>query len=581
MDALNQVLLAGALILLVALLLGAASSRIGLPFLLVFLVVGMLAGEDGPGGIAFDDYRLSFLVGNLALAVILLDGGLRTRFAIFRVGLRPALVLATIGVALTAALVAACTAWVFGLDWRLAALLGAIVGSTDAAAVFALLRSAGVRLGDRIAATLEIESGANDPMAVFLTVGMIGVVLAPAGSPLEGLAFELTKQFGIGAGAGVALGYAAGRALPRIRLGPGLDALLVCAIGVSVFALTNAIGGSGFLAVYLTGLLIANAAEHPSNDVLRAMDGMAWLAQAGMFLLLGLLVTPHKLVVVLLPALGVAVFLMLAARPAAVWLCLAPFRFPAREVWYVSWVGLRGAVPIVLAIFPLLAGVPDAPLLFNIAFVVVLVSLVAQGTTVGVAARALGVALPARAEPRTRIQLVGGRGRYELMEFEVEAASPVCGAPVALIDLPAGARAMSVMRDGRPLAPADAGPLARGDVVAVLGPEETIGRLEEIFLADAAAATERRHRSFGEFFIDADAPAAEVLALYGVTPPAHVRIDGTLGELVRAYLQRAPVEGDAVALAGIVLTIAEMDGARIRRIALRLPRADRPAPRAR
>jgi cell volume regulation protein A len=577
MESLNHVLLVGALILLVALLLGAASWRLGLPFLLVFLVVGMLAGEDGPGGIVFNDYRLSYLVGNLALAVILLDGGLRTRFAIFRVGLRPALVLATVGVVLTAALVAACAAWLFELDWRLAALLGAIVGSTDAAAVFALLKSAGVRLGERIAATLEIESGANDPMAVFLTVGLIGVVLAPAGEPLARLALDLVEQFGIGAGAGLAFGYAAGRFLPRIRLGPGLDALLVCAVGVSVFALTNTIGGSGFLAVYLTGVLIANGAVLPSDDVLRAMDGMAWLAQSGMFLLLGLLVTPSELTPVLAPALGVAALLMLVARPVAVWACLAPFRFPAGEVWYMGWMGLRGAVPIVLAIFPLLAGVPDAKLLFNVAFVVVLVSLLAQGTTVGVAARALGVALPQRGEPVSRVQLIGGGGRHEIMEFEVEAASPICGAPLALIDLPPGARAVSVMRAGQPLAPDDAGPLANRDVVAILAPEAAIGRLEDMFLADAAAATAGRHRSFGEFFIDADAPAEDVLALYGVRLPAYVNVGGTLGELVRSRLLGQPVEGDAVALAGVVLTVAEMDGARISRVALRLPRGRSPS----
>ncbi|HSD42586.1 MAG TPA: potassium/proton antiporter [Burkholderiales bacterium] len=577
MESLNHVLLVGALILLVALLLGAASSRVGLPFLLVFLVVGMLAGEDGPGGIAFNDYHLSFLVGNLALAVILLDGGLRTRFAIFRVGLRPALVLATVGVVLTASLVAACAAWLFDLDWRLAALLGAIVGSTDAAAVFALLKSAGVRLGDRIAATLEIESGANDPMAVFLTVGLIGLVLAPIDEPVAQLAFELAKQFGIGAGAGIAFGYAAGRFLPRVRLGPGLDALLICAGGVSVFALTNTIGGSGFLAVYLAGVMIANAAVRASDDLLRAMDGMAWLAQSGMFLLLGLLVTPHELTPVLVPALGVAAFLMLVARPAAVWACLAPFRFPAAEVWYIGWMGLRGAVPIVLAIFPLLAGVEGAELLFNVAFVAVLVSLLGQGTTVGVAARALGVALPPRGEPLARVQLTRGGGRHELMEFDVEADSPVCGAPLALIDLPPGARAVSVMRSGQPLAPDDAGPLAGGDVVAILASEPVIARLEEMFLADAAAATEKRHRSFGEFFIDADAPAADVLALYGVTLPAYVKVDGTLGELVRSRLLRQPVEGDAVALAGVVLTVAEMDGARISRVALRLPRARPPS----
>jgi cell volume regulation protein A len=572
MDALNHVLLVGALILLVALLLGAASSRVGLPFLLVFLVVGMLAGEDGPGGIAFDDYGLSFLVGNLALAVILLDGGLRTRFAIFRVGLRPALVLATAGVVLTAALVAACAAWLFDLEWRLAALLGAIVGSTDAAAVFALLKTAGVRLGDRIAATLEIESGANDPMAVFLTVGLIGLVFAPADEPVAQLAFGLATQFGIGAGVGIAFGHVAGRLLPRVRVGPGLDALLVSAGGVSVFALTNTIGGSGFLAVYLTGVMIANAPVRTSDDLLRAMDGMAWLAQSGMFLLLGLLVTPHELTPLLVPALGVAAFLMLVARPAAVWACLAPFRFPAREIWYVGWIGLRGAVPIVLAIFPLLAGVAGAKLLFNVAFVVVLVSLLAQGTTVGVAARALGVALPRRGEPLARVQLTGGAGHHELMEFDVEADSPVCGVPLALVDLPPPARAVSVMRAGQPLAPDDAGPLQARDVVAILAAEPAVGRLEEMFLADAAAATERRHRSYGEFFIDADAPAAEVLALYGATPPAYVSVAGTLGELVRSRLLRKPVEGDAVTVAGVVLTIAEMDGARIRRVAIRLPR---------
>ena len=575
MEALNQTLLVGGSILLVALLLGAASSRAGLPFLLVFLVVGMLAGEDGPGGIAFGDYRLSFLVGNLALAIILLDGGLRTRFSTFRVGLRPALALATAGVVLTAALVGACAAWLLGIDWRLAALLGAIVGSTDAAAVFALLKSGGVRLGERIAATLEIESGANDPMAVFLTITLIEVALAPGSQPLARFALDLVQQFGIGAAAGIAFGWLAGRGLPFVRLGAGLDALLVCAVGVCVFALTNALGGSGFLAVYLTGLLIANAPRHASDDLLRAMDGMAWLAQSGMFLLLGLLVTPRELPAVLAPALGIAAFLMLVARPAMVWACLAPFRFPANEVWYVGWMGLRGAVPIVLAIFPLLAGVPDAKLLFNVAFVVVLASLLAQGTTVGLAARALGVALPPRREPRARAQLAGGGG-HELVELDVAETSPVCGAPVDQVDLPRGARAVAVMRRGKPLEPAAAGALEAGDVVAVIAPETAIERLEDIFLADAAAATEERHRAFGEFFIDADAPAVEVLALYGVAIPPGVGPAVSIAEVVRARLRGSPVEGDTVALAGVVLAVAEMDGARIIRVALRLPRSGMP-----
>ncbi len=574
MEALNQILLAGALVLLAALLLGALSARMGLPLLLVFLVVGMLAGEDGPGGLVFKDHALSFLVGNVALAVILLDGGLRTQYAVFRVALRPALVLASAGVAITAALVAAFAAWVFGLDWRIAALLGAIVGSTDAAAVFALLKSTGVRVGDRVAATLEAESGINDPMAVFLTVALIEVALAPGDLPLGRLAMDLVEQFGIGAAAGLGFGWAASRALPRLRMGTGLDALLLSATGVSVFALTNVVGGSGFLAVYLIGVLVGNARAPASDDVLRAMDGMAWLAQSVMFLLLGLLVTPRELVHVLVPALGVAAFLILVARPVAVWACLAPFRFRARETWYVAWVGLRGAVPIVLAMFPLFAGLPEAKLLFDVAFVVVLGSLLAQGTTVGIAARALRVTLPPRAEPKARVQLTGGAGRIELVEFAIGPRSTLAGTPLAEVELPSPARVVSVMRNGEPLAPAEAGTLAAGDVVAIVAPATAVPQLDDLFLADAEAATVARHRAFGEFLFDADAPAADVLALYGAALPADAPPDATLGDLLRTRLPRQPVEGDTVECAGLVLTVAVMEGPHVRRIGLRLPRAE-------
>jgi len=572
-DALNDILLAGAFILLAALLLGAFSSRIGLPLLLVFLVVGMLAGEDGPGGIQFNDYALSFLVGNVALAVILLDGGLRTSVAVFRVALRPALVLASAGVAITAALTAVVAAWILGLDWRIAALLGAIVGSTDAAAVFALLKSAGVRVGERVAATLEAESGMNDPMAVFLTVTLIGVALVPGDFLLVPFLVDLCWQFGVGAVAGLACGWAISRAVPHLRVGTGLDTLLLCASGVSVFALTNAVGGSGFLAVYLVGVVVGNARTPASEDILRAMDGMAWLAQSGMFLLLGLLVTPSELMQVLLPALGVAAFLMFVARPIAVWACLAPFRFRARETWYVAWMGLRGAVPIVLAMFPLFSGVPEAKLLFDVAFVVVLASLLAQGTTVGRAARALGVTLPPRAEPQARVQLTGGAGGYELVEFAVGPGSALFGTPLAEVELPPRARVVSVMRGEVPLAPGEAGVLAAGDVVAIIAPAAAVTQLDDLFLGDAEAATAARHRTFGEFLFDADAPAADVLALYGAVLPDGVPAGTTLGGLLRTLLPRRPVEGDAVQCAGLELTVAVMEGPDVRRIGLRLPRA--------
>jgi potassium/hydrogen antiporter len=403
MDFVNVPLLAAAGLVFLSVLAGLFSARIGFSFLLVFLLAGVLAGEDGPGGYRFDDYRLSFWVGNLALAIILLDGGLRTAFSTFRTGLKPASLLATVGVVLCATMTAAAAMLFLGLDWGEAMLLGAIVGSTDAAAVFSLLTRSGVTLNERVAATLEIESGVNDPMAVYLTLTFI-TLLAGTGATTntDGGAWltivgSFAEQFGWGALIGITSGFAMALLLKHVAardVGGGILALLIGAAGLSVFAATGWLGGSGFLSVYLFGLIVANRAAAAVGPTLAAMDGYAWLAQAGMFLLLGLLVTPSKLAAVWLPGLAVAVVLILVARPATVWICLWPFRFSTQETWFVSWVGLRGAVPIVLALFPLLAGVPQADMLFNVAFVVVLVSLLVQGTTIGWVARKLGVALP-------------------------------------------------------------------------------------------------------------------------------------------------------------------------------------------
>jgi len=401
MDFVNGPLFAAAALVFVSVLAGMFSARFGFSFLVVFLFAGIVAGEDGPGGFRFDDHRLSFWVGNLALAVILLDGGLRTAFATFRTGLKPASVLATVGVLICAAITAAAGVLLLGLDWTTAWLLGAIVGSTDAAAVFALLTRSGVTLNERVAATLEIESGVNDPMAVYLTLAFIGIAAtgqSGSGSgPWSDAALAFVQQFGWGALLGTASGLAMAALLRRVRshdASGGILALLIGAGGLSVFAATGLLGGSGFLAVYLFGLVVANRATEAVQSTLSAMDGYAWLAQAGMFLLLGLLVTPSSMQDTLLPSLGVALALIFVARPVAVWLCLLPFRFSPRETWFISWVGLRGAVPIVLALFPLLAGTPQAGLLFNVAFSVVLVSLLVQGTTIGFLARRLGIAMP-------------------------------------------------------------------------------------------------------------------------------------------------------------------------------------------
>jgi len=422
MDFVNLPLLAAAALVFVSVLAGLFSARIGFSFLLVFLLAGVLAGVDGIGGFRFDDARLSFWVGNVALAVILLDGGLRTAYATFRTGLRPAAVLATVGVVICAGITATAGVLLVGLDWGTALLLGAIVGSTDAAAVFALLTRSGVTLNERVAATLEIESGVNDPMAVYLTLAFIAVLAAgpSAGSPWGDMAMAFVEQFGWGTAVGVASGFAVAELLRRVAArdtGGGILALLVGAAGLSVFAATGWLGGSGFLAVYLFGLIVGNRAAKEVAPTLAAMDGYAWLAQAGMFLLLGLLVTPSTMVTSLLPGLGVALVLIFVARPVAVWLCLLPFHFTARETWFIAWVGLRGAVPIVLALFPLLAGTPQAMLLFNIAFVVVLASLLTQGTTIALVARKLGVALPDAGDERQQ--------RAVFRDFGLDPRTPV------------------------------------------------------------------------------------------------------------------------------------------------------------
>ncbi|MCB2018131.1 MAG: potassium/proton antiporter [Hydrogenophaga sp.] len=409
LDFLALPLLVGAALVFFSVLAGVMSARAGFSFLLVFLLAGVLAGEDGPGGLEFDDFRLSFWVGNVALAVILLDGGLRTDFDTFRTGLKPSLLLATLGVVVSAGITGAAAKWLLDLPWPLALLVGAIVGSTDAAAVFSLLKSSGVRLNERVAATLEIESGMNDPMAVYLTLALIGVATAVGAGEAAGtggtagldaldVLRSMLQQFGWGAALGLSAGF--GMSWLMMRLGRGADggggirALLLVSAGLSVFAASTWLGGSGFLAVYAMGVITGNRARRLVRPSLSAMDGYAWLSQAGMFLLLGLLVTPSSLLPTLAPALGVSLVLMFFARPLSVWLCLGPLRFPAREIVFISWVGLRGAVPIVLAMFPVMAGLPGAQVFFNAAFVVVLASLLLQGGTIAWTARRLGLALP-------------------------------------------------------------------------------------------------------------------------------------------------------------------------------------------
>ncbi|AUM00827.1 K+/H+ antiporter [Rhodocyclaceae bacterium] len=576
MTSINAFLLLGGLLLFISVLASTLSARLGLPLLLLFLFVGMLAGEEGVGRIAFHDFSTAMLVGQLALAVILLDGGLRTRIETFRVALWPAAVLATWGVIGTALLLGLFATWLLDVHWSLALLLAAIVGSTDAAAVFSLLRNSGVRLNDRVKATLEIESGANDPMAILLVTAMVEVLLQPEAASAGRFLLLLVMQMGLGALAGVVGGWVLARLLARLRLAEGLYALLIVSGGLMIFSATNAIDGSGFLAIYLAGLIVGNRRCHATEHVLRVMDGLAWLAQAGMFLILGLLVTPSHLLDNAGYALAMALFLMMVARPLAVWLGLLPFHFARNEVAYISWVGLRGAVPIVLAIYPVMMGVPNSILLFDVAFAVVLVSLLVQGATVPMAARLFGVVVPPRDEPVDRLEVwVGETAALELLEYRVAAGSRAEGRqPDDLLKEEGGdaVRCVAVVKQGKLVGHIAGVRLAPGDSVWLAAPDELAERLAKTFAAGGAGNELTPHAGFfGEFVVDPHCPAGELAAAYGF----ELREDEAglpLAVMFRQRLARPPVVGDKISLGAFLLTVKEMDhGGRITQMGLKCP----------
>jgi potassium/hydrogen antiporter len=415
LDAVSIGIFLGALLVLAGIMSSLVALRFGAPLLLVFLLVGMLAGEGGPGGIVFDDVRTTYVVGSIALALILFDGGLRTRLAHFRNVLAPAATLATLGVAFTAALTAPVAKYLLDLSWTEALLAGSVVASTAAAAVFFLLHARGLRLRPRVAATLEVESGGNDPFAVLMTILLVEYLIIGDGSWQHVLAV-FAQQAALGTVIGILGARAIVFVINRLALAQGLHAPFVTTSALVIFGLASSVHASGFLAVYLAGLAVGNRPTRAHNTVVVFLDAATWLAQIVMFVLLGLLVWPARLMQSIWPALAIAAALMLVARPLSVFLCLAPFRFSVREKTFISWVGLRGAVGIFLASIPLLVGVPHAYIYFDIAFVVVLSSLLIQGWTIAWAARVLRISF-ARQDPlprRVDLDLPGRTGDCRL-----------------------------------------------------------------------------------------------------------------------------------------------------------------------
>jgi cell volume regulation protein A len=569
-ELINQFVLVGAALLLLAILASAVSYRVGMPLLVAFLMVGMLAGEDGPGGIIFNDAPLAYLGGSVALAIILLDGGLNTRADSFRAGLRPAFTLATVGVLITCLITGLFAAWVLDLTLLEGLLIGAIVGSTDAAAVFALLRAKGLALKQRVSATLEIESGSNDPMAIFLTIALVEVLARGQQAPGWEMLWLFLLQMGLGAAVGLIGGRLLAWLLNRLTLESGMYPMLTLTGSVVLYGVTAVLGGSGFLAIYLVGLVLGNRPIRDGRAIRRVHHGLAWLSQIGMFLMLGLLATPTALIPYAPASLAIAVVLMLVARPAAVVLCLLPFRFPWREQVFIAWVGLRGAVPIILALFPLLAGLPKAQGFLDVAFFVVLVSLLVQGWTLAPLARRLGLEIPPLPAPDEQLNLEATAGRHHaLVGYRLTVEGPLTGLAVRDLYLPGGARLVAVFRRGEPLDAATAGFLQTGDLIYVLAEEAALPKVGELFAVGAKDARLADRAFFGDFILHGDASLHEVAAAYGLPLPPEATGQTLAGFVTNAFHGR-PVVGDRSCLGGMEFVVREIIDGQITRVGIKL-----------
>lgn len=469
------------LLLVLAVTFSRTSARLGVPLAIGFLVLGVAAGSEGIGKIPFEDYHLTFQIGTAALVLILFDGGLNTAAVAIREAAAPAAVLATVGVALTA-LATAGAAHLLGVDWPLALLLGAIVSSTDAAAVFSTLTASGTHLKRRVSHLLELESGLNDPMAVMLTTALTANLLRPGSETAFTIIREVTLELAVGGVTGYAIGRFGRWRITKLRLPvPGLYPAYTLGIACLAYGVPTLLHGSGFLAVYVAAVTLGNGALPYAAGVRRVHDALGWLSQILMFLLLGMLVFPTRLVGVAGIGLVIALVLALVARPLVVALCLAPFRYPRDEMLYVGWVGLRGAVPIVLATIPVMRGAAGATVLFDIVFFVVLVGSILPGATVPWVTRKLRLQASRTTAPTTIVAVESPQTNKSLRSFFIEEELAVTGAEVGSLPLPPGAAITMIDRAGALIPSSPSTVLQAGDHAYLLYSHEHEAEIELLF----------------------------------------------------------------------------------------------------
>lgn len=548
----------------VLLLLGIASSkistRLGVPVLVLFLLLGMLAGSEGIGGLEFENYQLAHGIGTLALALILFDGGLSTSFAAIHQAWKPSFLLATLGVLVTAAITGLAAAWILQITILEGLLLGSIVASTDASAVFSVLRSGGVSLPKPIASVLEVESASNDPMAIFLTVGCIEVLLGNV-SLGPGLLTLFAAQMLIGCLCGALGGYAAGWVVNRIELGAaGMYPVLISGFGLLTYGLAAKLGGSGFLAVYLAGVIIGNRPLVFQRGIRLYHDSIAWLSQIVMFVVLGLLCFPSRLAGVAGNALLVSVVLIIVARPLAVFVSAWPFRYSFKELAFISWVGLKGAVPITLATFPLMLATDEnslqANLLFDVVFFVVVVSALIQGVTLAPVARWLGLEQPRAPEPPVTLEISSLRHiNGEIVDYAISDDSRAANRRVKELALPEGAVIALISRGDRVVPPQGSTIIQPGDHVILVLEKGIQPLVNQIFGSSSDARGMIPNKL--EFPLRATTTVQEIQGLYSI--PLDAPPEQTLSEVLRQKLGKKDIAvGDMVQLQQATLRVLRM-----------------------